>query len=299
MRVAVTGGTGYTGPAIVQEMLDEGHHVVVLEHRKALDLPDQPRLVRIPGDIREPTSLRRAFANCDAVAHLVAILREDKRRGVTFQKVHVEATRNVVDAARGAGIRRFLLMSANGVDSGLDTPYFVTKREMEKLVTSAGAFDWTIFRPSYIAGAREGGFDHTFAGIVDKSPLLPSFGGGKFEIQPVSRRNVGQAFARALSRPESVGNTYTLVGPERFTWREYLRRLARVRGRRRPLVWLPQWAPVAIATLAGKLFPATPDQLRMLYAGNVGDPARAVKDFDLVLDRWEDAVSGLARGGKD
>ncbi|HWH08215.1 MAG TPA: NAD(P)H-binding protein [Candidatus Thermoplasmatota archaeon] len=305
MKVAVTGGTGYVGPAVVKEMLADGHEVVVLEHRRPVPIPDHPRLRRVKGDVRDRASLERAFAGCDAVAHLVAILREAPRRGVTFQSVHVEGTRNVIEAAKAAGARRLLLMTANDVERR-DTPYFETKWRMEEMAKASG-LDWTIFRPSFVSGTREPGgdgkaasrgtdesFDETFAGIVDKAPVLPSFGGGRFEIQPVSRRNVAQAFARALSRPQTVAKTYVLVGPERMTWNEYLRRLARLRGKRRPLVWTPT-PVVRAAASAVPGFPATSDQLKMLVHGSVGDPGPAVRDLDLKLEAWEDAVAGLRR----
>lgn len=294
MRVAVTGGTGYVGPALVEEMLRAGHDVVVVEHVQPVPLGPHSRLHRARGGVGDVRALREAFEGCDAVAHLVAILREDKRRGVTFEKVMVRGTRNVVEAARDAGVRRFLFMSANGVGSGMDTPYFRSKLAAERIVEEAG-FDHTIFRPSYIAGAQEGGFDRQFADIIDKAPALPSFAGGRFEIQPVSRRNVAQAFARALTRPAAIGKTYALVGPERMTWNEYLRRLARLRGRKRPLVYAPGKLMIAAATVAGPLFPANADALRMLMLGNVGDGSEAVKDLGLELETWDDAVAGLRR----
>lgn len=292
MKVAVTGGTGYLGPAVVEELLKDGHDVVALEHKRPVPVADDKRLARVKGDVADEASLRRAFEGCDAVVHLVAIIRE--KGDATFEKVHVEGTRHVVAAAKAAGVRRFLLMSANGVDLGVDTAYFRTKREMERLVKEAG-FAWTIFRPSYIAGAREGGFDATFADVVDKFPVLPSFGGGRFEIQPVARRDVAVAFARALTRPASIGKTYTLVGPDRMEWREYLQRLARVRGRKRALAYAPWWAMIGVATVAGPLFPATADQLRMMRAGNVGDASEAVRDLGLTPTPWEEAVAELRR----
>lgn len=294
MRVAVTGGTGFVGPAVVQAFLDAGHEVVVLEHRRPVDVPDAPRLRRVGGDVTDPASLKRAFDGAEAVAHLVAIIREDPKKGVTFQRVHVEGTRNVVEAAKAAGARRFLLMSANGVQSEMSTPYFDTKREMERMVKESG-LEWTVFRPSYVAGSRAGGFDRQFADIVDKAPVLPLFAGGRFEMAPVSRRDVAQAFARALERPESVGKAYTLVGPETFTWKEYLRRLSAVRGRKRLMAPVPGPVVLGMAGALGRAFPADKDQLRMLMAGNVGDGGPAVRDLGLTLEPWEKAVEGLRR----
>lgn len=297
MRVVITGGTGFAGPAVVEETLREGHEVVVLEHRKRLPVDDQARLTRVKGDVSDAESLRRAFAGADAVVHLVAIIREDSKRGVTFERLHVDATRNVLEAAKAVGVKRIVHMSANGVEHR-STPYFETKWRAEEMVKASG-LAWTIFRPSYIAGTggkRARGFDDQFAKIVDVAPVLPSFGGGRFEIQPVSRRDVGRAFARAIARAPTHGKTYVLVGPDRMTWNDYLRRLSRVRAKKRMLAPVPWWSVLTAATVGGPFFPATPDQLRMMRLGNVGDASEAVKDLDLELEPWEDAVCDLKRG---
>lgn len=272
MRVAVIGGTGYVGPAVVQAMRDEGHQVEPLSRRTGLDINDPPT-IKLQG--------------YDAVAHLVSI-----RRGAEgdFEKT-AQGARNVIAAAKTSGIQRVLLMSANGCDSA-STPYFRAKLAMEKAFKESG-LKWTIFRPSYVAGSEAGGFDEEFARIVDKAPVLPSFNGGKFEIQPIAKRDVARALARALSTPASENKTYVLVGPERFSWNEYLRRLAQLRGKKRRLAYAPGWAVIAMAATLGKLFPASPDELRMLMEGSVGDPAPAVRDLGLDLETWEEAVAGL------
>lgn len=291
MRIAITGGTGYVGPAVVEEMLNAGHEVVVLEHDKRLDLADRPNLHRVQGDVLDPASLRRAFEGCDAVAHLVAIIREKPRENLTFERMHTEATRNVVEAAKAAGVRKFLHMSANGVDHD-NTGYYHTKLESERIVKASG-LDWTIFRPSYVSGSARGGFDDQFADIVDKFPVLPSFEGGHFQIQPVSRHNVAQAFTRSLENGKTTNKTYVLTGPERMEWNEYLRRLAGLRHKKRVLAPAPLWAITPAFKALGSHAPASPDQLKMMVEGNTGDNSEAVRDLNLQLEPWEDAVQGL------
>jgi len=294
MRVAITGGTGFVGPAVVQAVLDQGHEVRVLEHHRPCEVPDQARLTRVSGDVLDDSALDRLMAEADAVIHLVAIIREKPSKGITFARLHTEATRRAVDAAKRHSARRFILMSANGVESDIDTGYYRTKREMEDLVTQSG-LEWTIFRPSYIAGDRPDGFDDRFARVVDKLPLLPDFAGGQFEIQPVALSDVARAFAKSVAMPASVGETYVLVGPERMTWHDYLTRLKAVRGRKRIVIPAPGWAVKTAASLLGSAFPASRDQLTMMFAGNVGDPRPAAEAFGLDLVRWEDAVAGLRR----
>lgn len=298
MRVAITGGTGFVGPAVIRELLDAGHHVTVLEHRTPVRVPDHPNLTRAKGDVTDRASLEKAFAGNEAVIHMVAILAEKPDHGITFERIHVEGARNAVQAATGVGVSRFLLMSANGVGDPTmpSTPYFETKAEMERIVKE-GPFHWTIFRPSFISSDAQGGFDDQFVELVDKLPVLPSFDGGRFMIQPVARKTVAEAFARALTEPESYYKVYTLVGPERFTWNEYLRRLSRLRGKHRLRVWAPSAAVAFVADKMPALMPAeaNADQLRMLVAGNVGDPSEVVRDLDLRLIPWEQAVAGFAR----
>ena len=114
MRVLVTGATGFIGPHIVQGLVDAGHHVRVLEREpgKSSALPSQEA---VQGDMTDPASLRRAVEGQEVVVHLVAMLtgkRED------FERVMEQGTRDLVAAAKDAGVRRFVLMSALGTTSG-------------------------------------------------------------------------------------------------------------------------------------------------------------------------------------
>ncbi|MFA5862911.1 MAG: NAD(P)H-binding protein [Candidatus Thermoplasmatota archaeon] len=289
MRVFVTGGTGYVGPAVLQALLGAGHDVTVLEHAHPC-LIQHPHLSRVKADLADAAALREAMGVTEAVIHLVAIRRGSR---TDFERT-AQGCRNVVAAAREAGARRFLLMSANGVDEGT-TPYFGAKREMERAVKDSG-LEWTILRPSYVAGDAPGSFDDEFSRVVDKAPVLPSFMGGKFEIQPISRHDVALAFANALDDPRTHGKTYVLVGPERFTWNEYLRKLARLRGKKRLLAYVPRWFILLVSSVLGRAFPASPDELRMLMQGSVGEVEPARSDLKLPLMKWDDAVAGLRRG---
>src|ERR1700722_10557962 len=105
----------------------------------------------IPGGFFDPAAVDRAVAGCRAVIHLVGIIRENPRQGITFARMHVSATRALVTAAKRAGIKRFLHMSALGTRAGAPSTYHQTKWEAEQIVRSSG-LDWTIFRPSLIHG---------------------------------------------------------------------------------------------------------------------------------------------------
>lgn len=295
MRVLVTGGTGFVGPGVVRELLARGHEVTLLVHRSPGPFTGDEKGLRLQrGEVLDPESLRRAAAGSEAVVHLVGLRREAPRRGLTFERLHVEATRHALEAAKAAGARRFLHMSASGVERRR-TGYQRTKSEAEDLVRAAG-LEWTIFRPTLVTGPAEGhagGFDHEMADLVRRAPFAPSFAGGRFTVQPVAKRDVGLAFARALEEPRSVGKVYVLAGPDRLTWDDYLRALCEALGRRRLLAPLPRGLVLAAAGLLGGFawLPATREELEMLFEGVEGDASEAARDLGIAFSGYRRALA--------
>src|SRR5690242_3767811 len=111
MRVLLTGATGFVGSHILPRLLSEGHDVVALV-RDATTLPKHERLTAVRGDVVTGAGINDAVSGCDAVIHLVGIIMEVG--DATFERVHFEGTRNVVAAAKGAHVKRFVQMSALG-----------------------------------------------------------------------------------------------------------------------------------------------------------------------------------------
>ena len=105
MQVFVTGGTGFVGSEVVRQLSAAGHHVIALVRRGSAEkLPRADRVRIHVGDVTEPASLPDGIRDCDAVIHLVGIIRAFPDRGVTFERLHVEATRNVMNAAASVGV---------------------------------------------------------------------------------------------------------------------------------------------------------------------------------------------------
>jgi uncharacterized protein YbjT (DUF2867 family) len=239
----------------------------------------------VEGDVTDPESLRRATEDCAAVVHLVAI-RQGKPE--EFRRVMGEATRELVAAAVGAGVRRFVLMSALGTSEETKdlVPYYHEKWEMERTVKGSG-IEHVIFRPSFVF-ARDGGILLTFRKLARLAPVTPIIGSGRQRIQPIWADDVAAHFAAALDRPEAANRTFELGGPDAVTWNEFWERLKRALGLRRPSLHVPVRLMRANALLTERLpgnIPLTRDLLTMLEHGDnvvTNDDARTTFGLPLV-----------------
>jgi NADH dehydrogenase len=284
MKILVTGGTGFIGPKVIHALRAQDRDVRALVR----DLRRGARLAGwgcelVEGDVTDPAGLRRAVEGCETVVHLVAIRRG---RPEEFERVMTRATQDLVAAARDAGVKRFLLMSAAGTgeQTAAVVPYFRAKWEMERAVRESGLAQ-TTFRPSFVFG-RDGGVLPLFVRQVRYSPLTPVIGAGLSRIQPIWVEDVAGHFAAALDRPETAGRSFELGGPDVVTWNELYERIARVLGKRRRRLNLPSGLVRAAAGLTERLpaAPITRDELAMIEIGdNVAADTAAVETFGFPL----------------
>ena len=296
MTVLVTGGTGFVGTGIVHALRAEDRAVrcLVRDARKASRLASwgcDP----VEGDVTDAASLRRAVEGCDRVVHLVAI-RSGRRRD--FDRIMEQGTRDLVAAAKDAGVGRFVLMSALGTTEETKdlVPYYHAKWEMEQIVKASG-LEHVIFRPSFIF-AEQGGALEEFKRVVKLAPATPVIGSGEQRIQPIWRDDVATYFSQALDRPEAANRTFELGGPDVVSWNELWERLRQaLHVRRRPLVHVPVSVMRVQATLLEVLPnpPLTRDLLKVLLAGdNVVSDTAAVATFRLPLVRLDEQLRRAA-----
>lgn len=273
-RVFITGGTGFVGRAVIHALRAEGYTVRCLVRRGSeRDLQGLGAIERIEGDVLVGPGLEADMAGCEAVVHLVGIIREHPALGVTFERIHTLGTRNVLAAAAAAGVRRFLHMSALGTRPGARSRYHQTKWAAEEAVRASG-LAWTIFRPAVIYGPGDG-FVSLLARMVRRLPAVPVIGRGQNRLQPVPVEQVADGFARALQRPATEKQVYEVGGPDAVTMVELLDLIGRALGRRRVRkVCIPLGLMRPLARLLHPLpgFPVTPEQLVMLEEDNVCDP---------------------------
>jgi NADH dehydrogenase len=286
VKVLVTGGTGFIGPKVVHALRarDHGVRAFVRDPGRAKQLASWGCELET-GDVTDAASLRAAAEGCQAVVHLVSIIKGS--RG-DFDRVMVGGTENAIEAARTAGATRFVLMSALGVsEQNRDlVPYFHAKWQMEQSLAASG-LDRVVFRPSFVFG-DDGGVLPMFVRQVRLSPLTPVVGDGKARLQPIWVGDVAEVVAQAVDSQRASGGIFEIGGPEAVTWNEFYARVKRVLGKRRGTIHLPVGLVRAGATVLEKLpgAPITRDQLTMLTQGgdNVCDdgPVLAAFDVDLV-----------------
>jgi len=270
MKVFVTGGTGFVGEHVRKALRERGHRVRVLFHGRRPPLSEGEE--GVDGDVTRRETIREAAVGCDAVIHLVGIIREFPGRGVTFDRLHREATANALEAARVAGVRRYLQMSANGTRPGAVSAYHRTKWEGEELVRSSG-LEWTIFRPSLIFGPKDA-FVNMLADMIRRFPVVPVISDGSYQLQPIHADDVARCFVDALERPETIGQTYVLCGDTPYRYDELLQTIGRVIDKSPvPIIHQPLTLMKLVVPLMERFdsFPLTSDQLTMLLEGNVCD----------------------------
>ncbi len=224
-NVLVTGATGFVGRNIVRELLLRGYKPICLVRdaaklRKQHPTVDPDRITPIIGSLRDEKALQHAADLSQAAIHLVGIIIERRLRGRTFDRIHVRGTINVANAAKRAGINRFLHMSALGARPDAVSKYHQTKWTAEQYVRDTD-LDWTIFRPSLIHGP-DGEFMQLMKRFTSKliPPVIPYFGSGEAKLQPVYVKDVARSFVAALKNDEAIGQVIPLGGPRQYSWKQ-------------------------------------------------------------------------------
>jgi len=291
MRVLLTGATGFVGSHMLQRLVADGHEVrTLLRDPAKLAQGDRASLVStsapgrveaIAGDVVTGAGLSHAAQGCAVVIHLVGIIMET--RAATFEKTHHRGTINVVNAAKKAGVRRFVQMSALGARPDGVSGYQTTKWAAEEVVRASG-MEWVILRPSIIFGPRDG-FVTQMVEVMRSAPLVrPVPGHGRYPFRPVYIADVVECFVQSLTSREATSQTIALVGGEELTLNELLAAIAECVGVSKPALHVPLPIMYINAAILGAILPKPPvttDQLRMLREGSTADPEPMRRIFHL------------------
>lgn len=297
--VFVLGGTGYVGKEIVKRLIEENFSLVLLVRPGAeKKIPKQvlARIDTIQGDAKDLLTLKEKVGKYKPVAflYLIGLLKEVPFRNMLYIDYHYNWAKDAIDLAKKLGIKRFLLMSANGA-SKRGTGYQTTKFMAEEYLKHS-ELAWTIFRPSVIVGNDPlPHFIHTIKEIT-RFPLVPIPGEGNYRLAPVSRNDVASAFAKGLTNRKTFGKVYHLCGPKSYTFGELIHMTARVFGRR--LLLAP--IPLPLVMIVGRLFrnvpsfPFTDELVQMLTKGNTCKESAVWQDLNIQPTPFETVLEEYA-----
>lgn len=270
MRIAVTGATGFVGRHTVRQLLQDGHTLSAIVHRRPAPASFDDSVHIKEGTVDEVDSLIAAFDGIDCVVHLVGIIAETKTK--TFEKTVAAGTRNVVAACTKAGVRRIVYISAIGAAPDAPTKYHRTKHSAEMAVRDSG-LEHVILRPSLIYGQGDG-FVSMLEKMIRLSPFTPIPGSGRFKLQPVFIADLTKVISCAVTKAALKGETVVVAGPEQLEYVQILEYVKTALNKKRPNLHVPM-AVMRILAASGeavlKPAPLTRDQLLMMSMGNVGD----------------------------
>ncbi len=293
--ILVTGGTGFVGTHLVRRLRSDDIPV-----RAVVRDPDKAQPLRelgvdvVKGDITDKSSLEKAAAGVERVVHLVGIIQEETK--TTFSGVHVEGTRNLLEASRKAGIRHFFYQSALGTRPGARSSYHRTKWEAEELVRASG-IAYTILRPSLIYGPGDR-FTVRLSEMIKMSPVLPVIGTGTSRVQPISVDDVVACIHKIVTGDSFLNEIYEVGGPEQLTYEEVTAAIAEAMGIRRPLMHMPLFLVKTAARMLETVLPRPPvttDQLIMLQEDNICS-MRDIRDaFGIEPMKFSEGLSKFLR----
>lgn len=282
MKIFLTGGTGFVGKQILQDLLENKYQVrCIVRQGSEQKISDYKDVDIAYGDITNSSSLNGKLAGYDAVINLVGIIREFPGKGITFEKLHYEGTANLVRAAREQGVRRFIQMSALGARPDGKTQYQQTKFRAEESVRNSG-LDYTIFRPSIIFGPGDK-FVNLFANMLKTQQFVPVVGNGRYQMQPVAVENVSMGFVKSIEQKDTIGKTFNVGGPEKIEFDRIIDIIGDV-------LCVPPHKlhiPAFIMNLAAEMldwlpsFPITKEQIVMLLEGNTCDEKPFFEHFGI------------------
>lgn len=269
--VTIFGGSGFVGRHLVGQLAKAGYHIRVAVRHPQLAGFLQPlggvsQIEMVKANIRDEKTIKEAIEGADYVVNLVGILSQSGSQN--FNSIHVQGARLIAIAAREAGVKQLVQMSALGADERSTSKYARTKAHGEDAVLNMEP-NAVILRPSVIFGPEDG-FFNMFAGMMSILPIIPVFG-GKTKFQPIFVGDVAAAIKAVLDGKARQGTIYELGGPQIISMKEVYLKIKEITGLSPLLIPLPLWVAkiIALFTFFLPKPPITGDQIKLLKKDNV------------------------------
>lgn len=236
MKIAITGGTGFVGRHLARALVKNGHQVVLIARgvdKRDPEIRDLPNATFAAIGTDSVEQLAQSLAGCDAVAHCAGINRALGEQ--TYERVHIQGTQNVVDAAQQAGVHKVLLLSFLRARPNCGSPYHESKWAAEEIVRHS-SLDFTIIKAGMIYGKGDHMLDH-LSHTLHSLPLFAHVGLREKPIQPVAVEDVVQILQAALVQNRLSRQTVAVIGPQKMRLSDAVKQLSRITGK--PVLTFP------------------------------------------------------------
>ena len=292
MNVAIFGATGFVGKYLLEELKKYDYNVQLLVRKGSenkIDISSNHKIIL--GDISNKDAIKQTLKGADAIIYTIGIIREFKRKNITFDYLHHQGIKNVIKEAEKLNIKRFVLMSANGVKK--EGAKYQTSKYLGEMALINSNLNWTIFRPSLIFGDSDGREEFCaqlkkdmlslpFPAPLFHKGLLP-FNAGQFKMSPIHVKNIASFFVKSIKMDDTFNKTYELGGPNDYTWKEIIKVISNAYGKNKWTIPAPVIPIKILAYLfdSFKWFPITNGQLTMLLEGNTCNSEKIFEEFNI------------------
>ena len=292
MNVAIFGATGFVGKYLLEELKKHDYNAQMLIRKGSenkIDISSNHKIIL--GDISNKDAIKQTLKDADAIIYTIGIIREFKRKNITFDYLHHQGIKNVIKEAEKLKIKRFVLMSANGVKK--EGAKYQTSKYLGEMALINSNLNWPIFRPSLIFGDSDGRDEFCaqlkkdmlslpFPAPLFHKGLLP-FNAGQFKMSPIHVKNVASFFVKSIKMDNTFNKTYELGGPNDYTWKEIINIISNAYGKNKWTIPAPVIPIKILAYLfdSFKWFPITTGQLTMLLEGNTCNSEKTFEEFDI------------------
>ncbi|MEE6175831.1 SDR family oxidoreductase [Mycobacterium sp. 050134] len=281
VRCLVTGATGYIGGRLVPRLLDEGHQVRALARTpdKLAGVPWRDRAEVARGDLGDVDSLVAAFDGVDVVYYLVHSMGSAK----DFADDEARSARNVVTAARRAGVRRIVYLSGLHPEDRKLSPHLESRAAVGDALIESG-IEAVVLQAGVVVGSGSASFE-MIRHLTDRLPVMTTPKWVHNKIQPIAVRDVLYYLVAAATAPVPSSRTWDIGGPDVLEYGDMMRVYAEVAGLgRRHLIVLPFLTPTIASLWIGAVTPIPPGLARPLIESLECDAVMRNHDVDSIIE---------------
>jgi NADH dehydrogenase len=250
--ITIFGGTGFIGSHLIPVLLAKNYRLKLVSREAKLpsklqQVGTNEQIIQIKASFNDFHSIVEAVTGADIVINLIGILNEQGSQ--TFESIHIEIIKKLVEACKSQNVKRLIHISALGANIHANSKYLQSKGRAEQII-SENFLQYTILKPSLVYGPGDISIN-SFAQMMLKAPILPLFLNGEAIFQPVYVKDLANAILFSVENNDSISKVYELGGDEIVTMRQLLEKISRYLAKKIYFIPLANWLSEILATIFG------------------------------------------------